>query len=369
MNYYGDVCAMKVWIVTGRFGMGHYSAAQSIAEQIRETLPHAETRIVDLCESVLPEQANLIYRTFEKFVNRTALLFNLGYKYTERFEPDVRPFLPKLFTARLKGLLQSQKPDAIVSTVPIAPTLIADCLKELGMRVPLLTCITDVCCHPYWLHPETEKYFVADKATKDSLMAKGVAEDKIVVHGMPVKPDFDVPPERRDTEGRREKRLLIMGGGLGLLSMPKSFYQAINRLPDVKTTIITGRNKRLLRKLSGRYENIEVLGYTDKVAEYMRQSDLIISKAGGITVFESIYSELPMLLTEPMLPQEFGNARFVVQQGVGRLLEKRTKDRIREIEELIYDESALSRLRQRMRAMRASYDRLAVGRMLAEVCR
>ncbi|HHX72257.1 MAG TPA: UDP-diphospho-muramoylpentapeptide beta-N-acetylglucosaminyltransferase [Clostridiales bacterium] len=359
---------MEVLIVTGRFGMGHYTVSQSIAEQINQTLPQANVKIVDLCESILPEQANLIYRTFEKIVNRSALLFNLGYKYTERFEPNVRPLLPRSFMSRLKALLLYYQPDAIICTVPIAPALIADCLKELGLTVPFMTCITDLICHPYWLHPDTKRYFVADYATEERLMSRGVPEEKIVVHGMPVKRAFDNPPER-PCHDKREKHLLIMGGGLGLLSMPKSFYQAINRLPDVKTTIITGNNKRLLKKLSGRYENIEVLGYTDKVAQYMRQSDLIISKAGGITVFESIYSELPMLLTEPMLAQELGNAEFVVQQGVGRLLEKRTKDRIREIEELIYDDTALWNLRQRMRTIQATHDKMAVGRLLAEVCR
>ena len=58
-----------------------------------------------------------------------------------------------------------------------------------------------------------------------------------------------------------------MGGGLGLLPRKDAFYEALNDLPGVRTTILTGRNQRLYERLSGRYEHIEVVGFTDRVWE------------------------------------------------------------------------------------------------------
>jgi UDP-N-acetylglucosamine:LPS N-acetylglucosamine transferase len=54
----------------------------------------------------------------------------------------------------------------------------------------------------------------------------------------------------------------------------------------VRTTIIAGNNRKLFEKLQGRFRNIEVVGFTEKVYEYMQRADLVLSKPGGITLFE-----------------------------------------------------------------------------------
>ncbi len=113
-----------------------------------------------------------------------------------------------------------------------------------------------------------------------------------------------------------------MGGGLGLLPKSEQFYKELNSLEGVKTTVITGNNKKMYYKLYGRYENIEVVGYTNEVYKYMKDSDLIISKPGGITLFETIYSELPILAFNPFLQQEIDNASFILNNEIGRILGK-----------------------------------------------
>ena len=45
---------MKILILTGKFGMGHYSAAQSLREQLGRWLPRAQTEVVDLFAYALP---------------------------------------------------------------------------------------------------------------------------------------------------------------------------------------------------------------------------------------------------------------------------------------------------------------------------
>lgn len=55
----------------------------------------------------------------------------------------------------------------------------------------------------------------------------------------------------------------------------------------------------MLKKLYGKYDNIEIIGYCDNVHKYMQDAYIIISKAGGITLFESIYAQLPLLVICP----------------------------------------------------------------------
>ena len=358
---------MKILIITGRFGMGHNSVARSLEQQIKSQMPEAQTDIVDLCDYIYPEKSERIYGIFRFFANRGSL-FNAGYKTTAKIKLNVTALIPRSFVKGTKRLLQEYDPSAVICTIPVAPQLVAAVNKELENKYPQITCITDLRSHPYWINPGTDKYMVASEEIKRQLVGMGVPEDDVFVNGIPVKEEFTgIMPER---EAAGEKRLLIMGGGLGLMSWPKAFYEGLNDLPGVRTTIITGNNKKLLKKLQGRYENIEVLGYTENIADYMRRSDLFISKAGGITVFESIYSELPILVLEPFLPQEVNNAQFVIQSDIGQMLgKKRAKKSVKTIEELIYDDSALRRLRNNMKGIKHTLDKAAVGRVLAAFTR
>lgn len=50
----------------------------------------------------------------------------------------------------------------------------------------------------------------------------------------------------------------------------------------------------------------------------------MVTKAGGLTSFEAVASRLPMafdVITQPM-PQEYGTARMLVEQGLATAIEK-----------------------------------------------
>jgi UDP-N-acetylglucosamine:LPS N-acetylglucosamine transferase len=51
--------------------------------------------------------------------------------------------------------------------------------------------------------------------------------------------------------------------------------------------------------------------------QLMRAADLIVCKAGGLTVTESLACGLPMLFTDVTPGQEEGNARYAIQHGAG----------------------------------------------------
>ena len=81
-----------------------------------------------------------------------------------------------------------------------------------------------------------------------------------------------------------------------------------------------GKNEALRWELQQAYPSFTVLGYTDRVAEYMAKADLLLTKAGGITTFEAIHAGTPLCLPRPFLMQEEANARYVEQHGFGTVL-------------------------------------------------
>ena len=350
---------MEILILTGKFGMGHWSAALSIQEQLEREGHQAQ--VVDFFAYALPETAPALYRGFNLLVTYGGGIYNLFHRMKRNAEGEVP--LASQFTRRLAGLLAVTRPDVVVSTHPVCSGVVARYKAERTSALPLVTCVTDITSHSEWIHPGTDRYLVAGEDVKTALVRKGVDAERVTVTGIPVRAQFS--SELRRMDGPRQ--LLIMGGGLGLMPRKDSFYEALNALPGVHTTILTGKNQKLYDRLAGKYENIEVVAFTDRVYEYMGRAHLMLSKPGGITTFEAIAAQLPMLAWEPFLEQERENARFLVAHGLGRVVPKDEEDCLAAIRACIHDDVLLERMSAAMGEMNTALRRQAIGLVIRQL--
>lgn len=340
---------MKILILTGKFGMGHQSAAQALQEQLRQGGHRADT--VDLFEYALPELAPAMYRGFRLLVTFGGVFYNFYHTATADSGGKGRG---DALVSGLLRLLDGYGPEVVVSTHPICSAAMSRCREEGLTGLPLVTCVTDVTSHSEWIHPGTDCYLVAGEAVRDGLAAKGVAPDTVVVSGIPVSGRFR-PANRNDTAQDRE--LLIMGGGLGLMPRRDFFYQELNALPGIRTTILTGKNEKLFHRLDGKYEKIQAVPFTREVEKYMARACLMLTKPGGITCFEAIAARLPILAWQPFLRQEQENADFLVAHGMARIAAKEESACLTAIRETIYDDEALSAMERAMEKTSAALER------------
>ena len=121
-------------------------------------------------------------------------------------------------------------------------------------------------------------------------------------------------------------------------------------------------------ELSRRREELAAEGREDPLllpAREMARADLVLTKPGGITLFETIFSELPILAWEPFLEQEKNNARFLVKRGLGRVAAKEPEECLSAIRALIYDDETLEWMAGNMRAMKGQLEEESLNRMLA----
>ena len=331
---------MDILILTGRFGMGHWSASQALAEQL-EADGHT-VALTDLFDYALPELAPSMYWGFRFLVTRMGGIYNRYHRMTHDRAGEI--LLAGLLERRLGELLEKVHPDLVLSTHPACSGVVARYKRDGGNGIPLITCMTDVTSHSEWIHSGTDCYLVPSPEVGQALADKGVAPERILVSGIPVKNRFS--PAGRRQDGPRQ--LLIMGGGLGLMPRKDSFYEALNALEGVHTTILTGKNRRLYRRLAGKYEHIEAVPFTDRVAEYMARAHLMLSKPGGITTFEAIAARLPMLAWEPFLEPERENADFLVRNGMARVAAKEEAACLAAIRETIYDRNVLAGMERAM---------------------
>lgn len=140
-----------------------------------------------------------------------------------------------------------------------------------------------------------------------------------------------------------------MGGGLGLIPNINDFINNLINIKNIEITIIVGNNKKLYKKLKKKYRNIKILGFVNNVEEYMTSADLIISKAGGITTFEAIQSETPLYIIKPFLVQEKGNAKYIEEEQIGKVIWKKQKNQQDILINLINDKEKLNKMKLNMK--------------------
>ena len=227
--------------------------------------------------------------------------------------------LKKSVTKKLDLLFEKDDVDIIISTFPACSQYLSMYKKMRNNHTPLYTYITDLGVNEEWISEKTDMYFVGSEKTKQSLINKNVPYEKIIVSGIPVRMEFKEKINKLHKK-KDKKEILVMGGGLGLIPCSIDLLKNISENKDIEVTFIAGKNKKLLEKIKMSCPKINAIGYTDKVSYYMRKSDLIITKAGGITLFESIFSETPIYVIKPFLYQEIENAKYIEDTGIGKVI-------------------------------------------------
>lgn len=341
---------MNILILTGEFGKGHISVAKAVKENIQESYADSNIVVCDLVHYLFPRSAAGIYKVFNRVARTHHNLYNIFSKASEK---PLNSLCKNFMVQKLSRMVNEYQPDLIVSTIPLGSQYISDYKSHTGSDIPLITYITDIYVQNEWICDQTDLYVAGSEITRDQLAEKGISEDKIIINGIPVQNKFK---EKTAIASRTKKKVLIMGGGLGIIDSIDEMITAINKSSDAEITVVTGNNKKLYKKISTDYPQVKVYRFTDKVATLMKENDLLITKAGGITLFESLYSEIPMFVTKPFFNQEIGNAKFIESTGMGKVLWN-SSDRIEdEVCDLLRDDERIGLMKRNINRLRQKLD-------------
>ena len=323
--------------------MGHVKCAEAIAEKIYASQPDASVTTVDVMDYLFPHLSKAIYKGFSLLVTKLPGMYNHLNRAAGKHAGVP---MKKTIAAKLDRLIAETQPDLIISNLPVCSKYIS-AYKELRVcTVPLFTYITDITVHDEWIADKTDLYFVGDESTRNALISKGVNAEKIVISGIPVSNVFN---KAQDCENKSDKvRLLIMGGGLGLIPGGSRLLRSLNEEKKLRVTLIAGKNHRLEKRARLKYKNINVIGYTDKVADFMSEADLVLTKPGGITTFEAIASQTPMYIVDPFLEQEMGNAHFIESRNIGRVVKSKEIDIAADLKKVVGNKGLIETMKSNM---------------------
>jgi processive 1,2-diacylglycerol beta-glucosyltransferase len=189
--------------------------------------------------------------------------------------------------------------------------------------------LTDYAPHEIWFGSKdaVDLFFVAHDRMRAEMIRRGIEPDKIHVTGIPVSARFQKDYSKDALCGAlgfspdKPTVLYFPGGEYGLSSGIKNFVNLLNLDMELQIIAITGRNKRLrtnFERLAAKAgKKTCVLGYTDRVAEFMKLADVVVAKPGGLTTTECIVSNVPMVAVSPIPGQEEQNAGYLVNSGQG----------------------------------------------------
>jgi processive 1,2-diacylglycerol beta-glucosyltransferase len=354
---------MRVLILTASYGSGHNEAARSLAAGFVER--GATVSVVDhFRELVHPWFERASRRLYMALLRRAPALWGAAYALGDRLSSD-SPLAfgtTRVGVSRLAALLDSLAPDAVVS-VHATPAAALSALAGEGRQLPPhTTVVTDFVAHSQWIASGIDRYCVAADEVGHEFVARGIPRERVVVTGVPLRPEFAAPIDAG--EARRALQVpatavvvLVMAGSHGTVGRLPDVVQTLGRLPGpVRGLVIAGHDAALadrLRRIAAGSPT-RVLGYTDNVRLLMAAADVLVTKAGGMTLAEAMAAELPMLLYGSLPGQEQRNERFASRAGVA-LAARSRRELGRLLERALTEPGLLEHLRDGIRRVRRPY--------------
>src|SRR5262249_4853143 len=160
-------------------------------------------------------------------------------------------------------------------------------------------------------------FVVANEQSAAVLRSGGVQPEKIKVFGFPVSPKFaDFAEDRPLPSTNSSRRVLYM------INAAKRGASELVRLlaklgVDLTVTIRRADELRPEIEAAANGQPINIVGWTNELPRMMHENHLLIGKAGGATVQETIAAKCPMIINHVVAGQEEGNARLIVETNSG----------------------------------------------------
>lgn len=165
-------------------------------------------------------------------------------------------------------------------------------------------------------------------ATKSLVGFPGALAGAVMV-GNPVRSAFRTvtPPAQRFKDRNGVLNVLVVGGSLGAAPLNRTIPEALALIPvENRPVVLHQAGKQHLESVKARYDELgvkaECKAFIEDMAQAMAQADLLICRAGAMTVAEVAAAGVPALfipLPHAIDDHQTANARYLTDCGAGWL--------------------------------------------------
>ncbi len=311
----------KVLLLTAGYGEGHNAAARGLHAALIER--GADAEILDLFALTGGAFYERTRRGYIDLINRAPNVWAAFYSLIDKIPTGALslPFLGKMRRA-LAQIIAEKKPDAVVSVYPIYGYLIEKLYPGGPAARPFAfhTIVTDsITINSIWHRCPSDTFLVPNDDTAAVMIRAGVPKESVHALGFPVPPRFarDRPARPAPTTPRI---LYMINAGK---DQAPALVARLLRVEPLHLTVTVGRDEALRARIEAVAAqagwSVEIHGWTDRMPELLMTHHILIGKAGGAAVQETIAAATPMLITSVVPGQEEGNAQLLFQNQCGAL--------------------------------------------------
>ena len=311
----------RVLILTAGFGEGHNSAARGVRDGLaRIAADQTTVELRDLFAEAYGPINELVRRSYLALVNSAPRAWGVVYRWLDR-KTDYNTEFRRL--ARLKAqfapVLDRFQPDIVVCSFPAYANMLQEILGA-GRVCKCVVVVTDsITINASWYRSPADYFVVANEQSAGVLRSGGVAPEKIRMFGFPVSPKFADFAEDRPLPSTNSSRRILYMIHAARRGAPE-LVRLLTKL-GLDLTVTIGRADELRSEIEAAADGhpIKIVGWTNELPRMMHENHLLIGKAGGATVQETIAAKCPMIINHVVAGQEEGNARLILETNSGMI--------------------------------------------------
>jgi processive 1,2-diacylglycerol beta-glucosyltransferase len=287
----------RVLILTAAIGEGHDLPARMLADGIARERPDAQVRIEDGLVA-MGRGLDRLALEGSRFHSRTgAALFDAEFLLLSVVPPTRRlagRALEAIGGPGLERAIARAAPSVVVSTYPGTSEVLGRLRLRGRLRAPVVSAITDLAALRFWAHPGVDLHLVTHRESIPEVAAIAPASRIVVCNGL-TSPAFLVP--RAPADARRELGLapeepvvLVSGGGWAVGDLAGAIAIAL-ALDGARVVCLCGRNEVVRARLAEAFAGeprVRVVGFTDRMGDWLAAADVLVHSTAGLTVLEAI---------------------------------------------------------------------------------
>lgn len=319
----------RILILSADVGEGHAAAARALAQQLQAHDGDLQITTIDGLAAMGRLLRFVIKGGYRAQLRFAPWSYTVVYWLLAHVAPCrwlARAQLCLLGSRPLLRRIGPHDPDVIVSTYP-AVTVVLSRLRRVGaVRCVAAATITDLTGLFFWAQPGIDMHLVMydESLAAVSRIAGG---DRVRLVKPLIAQDFATRPTRADARRRlglaKSGRVVVVsGGGWGVGDIAGAVRELAG-MPEVESVIcLAGRSEAVYRRLRDTFrglERVEVVGFTDRMAELLAAADAIVHSTGGVTCLEARAVGTPVISYGLPAGHARVNSRAMAQVGLVRL--------------------------------------------------
>ena len=339
---------MRVIISAGGTG-GHIYPALAIINKIKELEPNSEFLYIGthnrMEKDIIPKY-NIPFETIEIYgINRKNIFKN--FKTLKCFYNSIK---------KCKKLIKEFKPDVVIGVGGYVTGAVIYSAKKLG--------------YPTFIHeqnsiPGKANLFLSKYADKIGVSFKSTIKEfpeyKTVYTGNPCSEEAikkEIVPKSKYGLTNKKLVLIVMGslGSEKITSMMKKKIDLFSA-KEYEVIFVTGNGSYDEFENIKLSKNVKVVPYIENLSGFMKNVDVMVSRAGASTLSEIMALQIPsILIPSPYLPNnhQYKNAIDLVEKKAALLIEEKNlngKLLVEQIDELINNKELYKDIKENLKKL------------------